>query len=292
MSRDGGMQVAEPALVTHGLRVVDECDDSVTVQDRPPGGPASVAQRRAIRVPGVGTFTVTDGTRIRVARVPGADPAEVAATLRGRATAALLQQRGTLPLHLSAVVVGGRAVGVAGPPGVGKSSLACAFAARGHRLVTDDLAAVGWTEQGRPAVHPGPTTMRVWGSTARQLGWPTDDDHRISPGLDKYAYDLADRFVSGPLRLGAVYVLVAGCVTGIEVHRLTGFAAFEAYFSGATYNREYLDTPDARAWHFAQASRIADQVPTFAVGVPSGDLPLAQLAAAIAVRTSSPGPLR
>ena len=124
---------------------------------------------------------------------------EVLASLDGRVTAALLQQRRTLPLHLAAVVLNGRAIGFAGPAGAGKSSLACALADRGHSLLTDDLGAVAY-DGGRPALHPGPAVMRIWGSSARQLGWPADDHHRVKAGVDKFAYELPDRFVL-PTRL-------------------------------------------------------------------------------------------
>lgn len=251
--------------------------------------PIGAAPRaRVIRVPGVADFTVTAGWQVDISRADGADEGEVQASLDGRVTAAQLHQRGTVPLHLAAVVLGGHAVGFAGPPAAGKSSLACALADRGHSLLTDDLAALRWDANGRPLLLPGPARMRIWGSSARALGWPTDDGSRVAAGADKYAYPLPERFARGPQRLGMVFVLVQHSGDDVRIDRLEGFSKFEAYFSGATYNRELLDIPQARAWHFAEVCQLADQVPTFMLGVPAGELPLDRLATAVEQHAASP----
>ncbi len=266
-------------LTAHGLRLVHESEATRVWEPGPLA--VGVAQERTIRVPGVATFQVTGGSRVSISGADGADPVEVRASLEGRVTAALLQQRGTLPLHLAAVVVRDQAIGFVGPPGSGKSSLACAMAERGHALLTDDLAAVTTDVFDRLALHPGPTAMRIWGSSASQLGWPTDDEHRIKERIDKYAYDLPDRFTDGPKRLAAVYVLREHAGRAVLIDQVHGIEKFATYFVGATYNRELLDTPPARAWHFAQVCRIADQVPTFTLGRQGGELVLDRLAAAV-----------
>jgi hypothetical protein len=71
----------------------------------------------------------------------------------------LLRLRGVLCLHAAVVVIGGRAVAIAGPPGAGKSTIAMALAHRGHAILTDDVAAVVW-QGGRPGVEPGPTILQ------------------------------------------------------------------------------------------------------------------------------------
>ena len=260
----------------HGLLVTEESDVELAWEPAAEavGGPAA---QRVIRVPGVATFRVSGGCRVTIDRVVGADPVEVEASLAGRVSAVVLQQRRTLPLHLAAVAVEGRALGFVGPPGSGKSSLACALAERGHTLLTDDLGAVTELADGSPALHPGPRVMRIWGRSARQLGWPTDDGHRIKEGVDKYAYERPDRFADRPHRLGAVYVLLEDARADLQIVPVTGFAKFETYFSGATYNREFLDDATARAWHFAAVCRLADQVPTFMLRVPAGGAALGKL---------------
>ncbi len=208
---------------------------------------------------------------MRVELAETADRADVEALLWGTAMAVLLQQRGVLPLHVAAVTMRGQAIGFAGPPGIGKSSLACALADRGHRLVTDDLGALTYAANGRPALHPGPASVRIWGSTARQLGWPTDESHRVKDGIDKFAYDLQGRSVDRPRTLSAVYALAEEPVRDAWIRLMNGFEKFEVLHEGATYNREYLDTPELREWHFREVCRLAAQVPLFLIARPPGD---------------------
>jgi hypothetical protein len=261
----------------HGLRLTRGSAEEI-VWEPCPQVAASGGAEREIRVPGVATFTVTDGHRVTIARDDGAEPVDVQASLDGRVTAALLQQRRTLPLHLAAVVLDGRAVGFAGPPGAGKSSLAAALADRGHPLLTDDLGAVTYDEDGRPALHPGPPMVRIWGSSARALGWPTDDRHRIKAGADKYVYEPPGGFAHRPMRLAAVYVLLAQPGDLVPIEPVEGFQKFETYLTRATYNREFLDNPASRAWHFAEVCRIADQVRTFTLRVAAEGVSLTELA--------------
>ena len=280
------MRPTRPRRPAHGLSLASESDDLLAYAQDHEVEPAAELQREIV-VPGVATFRVVDGTVVHIARAPGADPAAVEASLGGRVTAALLQQRRVLPLHLAAVVVQGRTLAFAGPPATGKSSLACAMADRGHVLLTDDLAAVTRGAAQQPMVHPGPPVMRLWGSSARQLGWPTGRQQRIIDGADKYAYELADRFATDPQPLTAVYVLLEHSGTDVRIQPVGGFEKFETYFSGATYNHEFIDTAAARAWHFSEVCWVAEHVATFILRRPAGELSLKKLAAEVERHASS-----
>ena len=67
-------------------------------------------------------------------------------------------ERGDVVLHAAAVEVDGRAVVLAGPSRQGKTTLAAAFAAAGHRLLTEDMTRC---VPGTPAVYPGPSVVRL-----------------------------------------------------------------------------------------------------------------------------------
>jgi len=66
---------------------------------------------------------------------------------------------GEVPLHAAAVDVDGQALVIVAPGRAGKTTLAAAFHAAGHRLLTEDLALV--TSDGHPHVVPGPPTLRL-----------------------------------------------------------------------------------------------------------------------------------
>lgn len=87
-------------------------------------------------------------------------------------TFGLLTRLGRYPLHAAAVVRSGKAYLLAGPSGVGKSTLAYAVIERGFRLLSEDLVFL----QGGPV-------LRVWGHPGA-LRLPRDA-YRHFPGLPR-----------------------------------------------------------------------------------------------------------
>jgi hypothetical protein len=79
-------------------------------------------------------------------------------------SAALLQQ-GEEPLHATVVDIGGRAIGLLGPGGAGKSTLAAHLINRRWDLVTDDMLRL--TFDGSIAMaHPGPYRLKLFKDSA------------------------------------------------------------------------------------------------------------------------------
>jgi len=92
--------------------------------------------------------------------------------------------RGLEVMHASGVVLDGRAVLVAGPPGAGKSSLAAALVRAGGELLSDDAVALQLSNGGLTA-HAGSTVLHL----------RTPEDERLSA---------AERAALGaPERIGA-----------------------------------------------------------------------------------------
>jgi hypothetical protein len=87
---------------------------------------------------------------IQVAPSPGADPQQVSALLIATALPALAWWRRALTLHAAAVVLPGAtgAIAIAGPSGIGKSTVAAQLLARGARLVADDSVAIDTVSDG------------------------------------------------------------------------------------------------------------------------------------------------
>lgn len=132
--------------------------------------------RTLLHVSGGWRALVEDGRRITV-QGPVGDPALdptgdiVGPTwiLDGWALPFALLQRGLLPLHATIVDVGGTVVAVGGHSGSGKSTTALALAARGHVLLTDDIAAVELRDDG-PWVLPFQRRIHLFPHSADALG--------------------------------------------------------------------------------------------------------------------------
>ena len=75
--------------------------------------------------------------------------------------------RGDVAVHAASVEVNHRSVLFAGPSRHGKTTLAAAFAAAGHRVLTEDMTRCAVAPM--PAVYPGPAAMRLRSDTADVL---------------------------------------------------------------------------------------------------------------------------
>jgi hypothetical protein len=76
---------------------------------------------------------------------------------------------GDLALHAASVDVDGHGILISGPGRAGKTTLAAAFHAAGHRLLSDDLTGCRLGRAG-PAVLPGPALVRLRPDSAGRLG--------------------------------------------------------------------------------------------------------------------------
>lgn len=219
----------------------------------------------------VGVLTVQDGRRIDLAPFAGVSSRTVRLTLLGPAMAAVLHQRGFLVLHASVVEIDGRAVAFLGDSGSGKSTLAAAMHARGHRLVSDDVAAVRIGPDG-PEVYAGYPRFKLWPDALSALGHDAASLRRVEPGLEKRAKGLDEGFAERTaLPLAAYHVLEEG--TAVELTRLPPRDGFLALVTNA-YGVQRLDGVTG-AEHFEARSAVVQNVPGYCLTRP-WDLALLQ----------------
>jgi hypothetical protein len=137
----------------------------------------------------------------------------------------LLQRRGVLCLHGSALAWQGQAIALLGPSGAGKSTLSAALVRRGATLLTDDLIALRPTPQGL-AVELGARGIRLLPDAVEHAGLDATGLGHV-PHNDKRLWDLSDRAAegaeTGPTLLRAVYMLqpAADAVGALQVAALT-----------------------------------------------------------------------
>lgn len=145
-----------------------------------------------VAIPAVATYWVEAGRRVIVQPTMPEDATDIRVFLLGTVLAILCFQRGLLPLHASAVDIGGRVLLLSGVSGAGKSTLAAAFSARGHRLLSDDLCALE-VREGQPLmILPAFPRIKLWRDSARQLQVPIDGLGRSREELEKYHLPLAE----------------------------------------------------------------------------------------------------
>ncbi|MEO7520663.1 MAG: hypothetical protein ABIW79_02485, partial [Gemmatimonas sp.] len=154
---------------------------------------------------------------------------DTVAYLLGPILGLLLRLRGVLCLHGSVIARGSTAFAVVGPRGIGKSTIAAAFALRGERILSDDVAAIRAVD-GDFRVSPGYARLRLWPESQPLLFDRPIELPRISSTWDKRYLDLGDgtlHFEGCAKTLSAIYLLDAS-IEGEAVSRVESVTGRDA----------------------------------------------------------------
>ncbi|ASR49999.1 serine kinase [Paenibacillus kribbensis] len=249
-------------------------------------------ERFMFQIPGTAIFAVREGREIEVCPYPGADMDTVRLFLLGSCMGVLLMQRRILPIHGSAVVIGGKAYAFMGESGTGKSTLAAAFRQAGYQMVSDDVIAVKATTS-VPVVYPAYPQQKLGLDSLLQLealqgnkylhspkhrlvltdGHPAlpqyGDLRKLTGELNKYAVPIADEFYNEPLPLGGVFELVAEAsnrkflredeLPVVTEQPLNVLGCLHTLLLH-TYRRGTISRMGLGEWYFGTAARMARKV--------------------------------
>jgi len=159
-----------------------------------------------LRIPGIANFIVRDGQEVVYDLDPACDTRKVALYLLGTCFAILLQQRGNIVLHASAVVADGRAMLFCGSSGAGKSTMAALLCRRGYALLNDDVCTLASTPQDTFEVRPDGRMLKLWDQSLDRLEWSKQPGMQVNADVEKY-------FTAPPISeaaarpVGAIYIL-------------------------------------------------------------------------------------
>ena len=209
---------------------------------------------------------------------------DVASLLVGTVLACVLRLRGKTCLHASAVQLGSGTIVLLGERGKGKSTAAAALAARGHAIVSDDIAAItgGHPTQGRAEaepfiVQPGYPRLRLSSTTIDALHGPSRERPRIMTGMDKRYVELSAaetaeswRFQAQPSPLEAIYVLER-CVdlTAPVIEPVSGAHGLATLIRHTSGKFAPIDRA-AREEELGRLGRLAATVPVRRLRCPEG----------------------
>jgi hypothetical protein len=215
-----------------------------------------------LRWPGIAEFVLSnDGSHILCCPAHGAAVDAWQTYLLGQVLSFALVKKGIEPLHATAIVVNGHAIGFLGQAGQGKSTLAAAFLAAGHTLLTDDLLVL---QESDTCVSgcPGPSRIKLFPDQAGDL-LGINEGVPMNPFTPKLVIPLTlHQFhaTSAPLR--ALYVLDSPAITagqGVRISRLHPRRALIELLRH-TFNR-LMVAPDRLRRQFDSAARLAARVP-------------------------------
>ena len=206
-----------------------------------------------------GLCAIRQGREIVFEPIDGADERAVRLYLLGTALAVLLQQRGLLVLHASAVVVGSSAAVFAGDCGMGKSTTAAAMHARGHALLGDDVIAAETARENAVQVLSAFPQIKLNADAAQTLCGDASALPLVQTGQDKRARRISHGFAAVERApLGRVYILSdASCK---RITRLTVREAFSELVR-CSFVRRIVRQIGVAAEYLDQCARIARDVP-------------------------------
>ncbi len=257
-------EVALPELVADpGTGEADVRVSLRTIANAPdaPAGLHIDGDEALLVIPAVGRFLTRGGREMLVEPAPNVSQRNLRLYLLGSAFAAILHQRGLLPLHANAVVVEGRAIGFMGHPGAGKSTLAAWFHDRGFDVLADDVCVVTPGPDGRPLAHPGIPRLRLWREALEAGGRDASAYERSFDDMDKYTVptDLERALPAVPL---SHLYLLEKADDSASVTRLEGSAAVEAMIAN-TYRGAYVRPMGLTRSHLLACAELARAVPVF-----------------------------
>jgi hypothetical protein len=130
---------------------------------------ASGPDKIIFQVERAGRILIENGRRVVFDAFATADDDRIRIEFIGTTQSMLWYQRGYLPLHASALLMGDRAVAIGAHSHSGKSVIAAALANRGCPLVADDMMVLDLSHT-PPLVLPGYQKLRLWQDACEQFG--------------------------------------------------------------------------------------------------------------------------
>ena len=203
---------------------------------------------------GVLRALIRGGTSMLVEFEPGQDPDDLVLYLLGTCFAVILQQRGRVVLHASAIAVQGRAMLFCGQSGAGKSTMAALLEQRGYALLNDDVCNLS-LHNGEYVVYPDGRMLKLWAESMAHLRKESDASRRVRRNLEKF-YTAPEHLDLTPRPVGGVYVLRAGEKDrSAELSRLSAAEALAELMDNA-YRPMLVQAMNMQAAYFQVAVTI------------------------------------
>ena len=208
------------------------------------------------------TILIKGGKEIIIDAATGAEAPHLRLLILGAAMGVVLHQRGLPVFHASAIEIDGKAVAFLGGKMWGKSTMAAALHARGHRVIADDVMALSSSGLNGPVVLPAFPQLKLWPDSVASLGEDPEALPRISPSFVKRDRPISNGFARQPTPLQRIYVLGKGPSPQIDFLRPSKafFELIRNYYS-LRFDRQSQISSEGD--DFFQCAKIANCVPVF-----------------------------
>jgi hypothetical protein len=212
-----------------------------------------------------GAIFEIDKCGIEIVSTSGAQlsPSDLYPYLVGSILGFVLRLRDILALHASCVSIDEDAVALTGPCGIGKSTLAAAFARDGRAVLSDDIVALTTQGSGGFLAHSGYPRLNLWPRSVEMLFGKAETLPLISTDSEKRFLQLGGgfQFAVGGSPLRAIYV-VEDDHESARPSRIETLSKRDALLKlvANTYANHLLNAPQRRQ-EFEVLTSLASSVP-------------------------------
>jgi hypothetical protein len=184
----------------------------------------------------------------------------------------VLHKHHMLALHTSCIKIGDNSVLVAGPSGIGKSTLALGLHRKGYEIMNDDISAVVFNAEGEPQVYPGYVHIKLWANSLETYGYETGGFRQLRKDVRKYSFPLGKYDNFEPVSLKGIFFIGQNKEEGIRREVLTGLSTFR-YLQTNTFRYRLIKMLNISKNHFALCTRLANKIPLISISRPENTPP-------------------
>ncbi|MFD1707982.1 aldolase [Siminovitchia sediminis] len=206
-------------------------------------------------VPDIAIYRIQNGTHISISAFGSSSLDHIRLYLLGTCMGILLMQRRILPLHGSAIMIGGKAYAIVGESGAGKSTLASAFLQKGYQLISDDVIPVQLKTEGMPIVTPAYPQQKLWEESLQAFDMEPTNFKPIIDREKKFAVPVQSHFAGDPVELAGIYELIKiknGTPNIVPTEKLDRLHTIFRH----TYRNFLLGRLGLMEWHFQLTTQI------------------------------------
>jgi hypothetical protein len=222
-------------------------------------------------LPDVATYWAENGNSIIIQPALLADMSKVRLFCLSNVFAAILNQRGIIPIHAAALKVNDKLVLICGHSGAGKSTLVGALMSRGFSIFSDDVCVPATNLNNQILMYSSYPMMKFWEDTIKQLPNLGEPDVQLRPNVNKFGFYFHEQFDNSPKWPVMVFFLeISEELHHVVLQEVKGFQLFQ-YLESNAYRGEYLGAVDLRKEHFDLFSNLANQLRGFMIKRPIGE---------------------
>lgn len=226
----------------------------------------------------IAKYYASGGNSIKIMPYTGVDEKSIRVFLLGSPIAAILYQRGQVPLHASGILKDGKLIVFCGHSGAGKSTLLANLSKKGYTIFTDDVCVLSKKEDGKVYGTASYPIIKLWEDSMNDLkSEKFNKEYRIRPELLKYGQFFHQDFLTGNFPISKIFILNSDNrhseITCKAIDGMSGFKILEKQ----AYRYKFATGETLRNMHFSYMISLSTTVPIYEVNRPVKRIPVKAL---------------